>query len=89
MNPLRWKREHLIAWVLFCVVGAMVGLLFAWLQDPFYGICQSSFSGEWANCARVFLEWLPHPMLYWPMVAFGVLIPGVTFYAVQLLRTSN
>jgi cell division protein FtsX len=89
MNPLRWKREHLVAGILFCVVGAMIGMLVAWFQSPFYQLCHTSISGEWANCTRVFLEWSPHWPLYWPMVLFGVLIPGMTFYAVQLLRNSN
>jgi hypothetical protein len=86
MNPLRWKREHVVAWILVCVVGALIGLLFAWLQDPFYQLCHTSISGQWANCSRVFLGWLAHVTLYWPMVTFGVLIPGVAFYAFQLAR---
>ena len=25
MNPLDWRREHLFAWILFCLVGALIG----------------------------------------------------------------
>ena len=28
MNPLRWKTEHQLAWVVICLLGAIVGMLF-------------------------------------------------------------
>jgi hypothetical protein len=80
MNPLRWRREHLVAWALFCMVGAMIGLLVAWFTSPFYTLCSHTLS---SRC--VLFMWLPFVELYWPMVLFGVLIPGLTFYAVRLL----
>jgi hypothetical protein len=86
MNPLNWKREHQIAWIVICLVGAIVGLLAAWFQSPFYQLCHDSISGEWANCTRVLLEWLPHTSLYWPLPMFGALIAGLTFYAGHLFR---
>lgn len=86
-NPLSWKREHLAAWLSLCAAGGMVGLLFAWLDSPFHTMCSHSVSGEWANCTRAFLGWLPYFQLYWSMVGFGVLIPGLAAYAYQLLRT--
>jgi hypothetical protein len=85
MNPLRWKREHQVAWFVICLIGAIVGLLFAWFQSPFYYISRASLSGEWANSTRVFLNWLPYVELYWPWPMFGAIIPGLAFYAFQLL----
>jgi hypothetical protein len=89
MNPLRWKREHQLAWVVICMIGAIIGLLFAWFQDPFYQLCHTSLSGQWANCTRVFFEWLPNVGLYWPLPMFGALITGLTFYAVRLLTVGD
>ena len=86
MNPLSWKSKHLSAWALFSVVGALCGLAFAWLDSPWHALCRSSFSGEWANCARVLTLYLQYPSAYWPMMLYGALIPGVTFYAFQLAR---
>jgi hypothetical protein len=57
MNPLNWKREHQIAWIVICLGGAIVGLLAAWFQSPFYQLCHDSISGEWANCTRVRSVW--------------------------------
>jgi hypothetical protein len=89
MNPLGWKRERFVAWIVLCFVGGMIGLLFAWFGDPFYQICMAGIAREFANCTLVFLEWLPYPSVYWPKVVFGVLVPGIAFYAVQLFRTSD
>ena len=89
MNPFHWRREHQPACIMFCVIGAIIGLLFAWFQDPFYQLCHTSISGQWANCTRVFFKWLPNLALYWPLPMFGALIAGLTFYAVRLLRVAN
>ncbi len=85
MNPLRWKLEHRVAWLLICLIGAMFGVIFAWFQSPFYQISRSSLSGEWANSARVFLIWLPNVGLYWPWPILGATIPGLGFYVFELL----
>jgi hypothetical protein len=55
MNPLWWTLEHQVAWFLICLIGAILGLLFAWFQSPFYQISRSSLSGEWSNSTYVFL----------------------------------
>jgi len=89
MNPFHWRREHQLAWIVFCLIGCTLGLLFAWLQDPFYQLCHVSLSGQWANCTRVFFEWLPNVALYWPWPALGTILAGLSFYAAQLLRISN
>ena len=86
MNPLKWTPEHKFAWVIFCVIGGLLGLLFAWLQDPFYAVCHTSISGEGSNCTRMLFTWLPNVALYWPLPVFGALIAGLTFYALRLLQ---
>ena len=87
MNPLSWKRNHLVAGVLFCLAGALCGLGFAWLDSPFHSLCRGSISGDWANCTYALSLWLGYPSVYWPMMVYGALIPGVVFYAVQLARS--
>ena len=89
MNPLSWNRKHFAAWLLFCIAGAFCGLGFAWLDSPFHALCSHSVSGEWANCTHVFGLWLGYPSVYWPMMLYGALIPGVVFYAIQLARTRD
>jgi hypothetical protein len=86
INPLSWKRNHLAALLAFCVAGALGGLAFSWFDSPFYALCRSSISGEWSNCARVLLLWLPYPEAYWPMMVYGALVPGLIFYGLQLAR---
>jgi hypothetical protein len=86
MNPLSWKRTQLFAWALFCVAGALCGLGFAWLDSPFHALCRGSISGEWANCTRVLGMWLQYPSVYWPMMLYGALAPGLIFYGVQIAR---
>jgi hypothetical protein len=87
MNPLLWKREHQVAGVDVCLIGAAAGLLFAWLDSPMHKMAAASLSGEWANPTRVFLEWLPYYQLYWPWPALGALVAGLGFYALKLGRT--
>jgi hypothetical protein len=86
MNPFTWDRRHLAAWLAFCVAGALCGLGFAWLESPFRAICSGAISGEWANCSQIFLMWLQYPSAYWPMMLYGALVTGVTYYGVQLAR---
>jgi hypothetical protein len=66
MDPFRWKREHQLACIVICLIEATLWLPFTWIQYLFYYLCHSSVSGEWANCSRVFLMWLPNTTLYWP-----------------------
>lgn len=77
MNPLHWDRENLVGWIVFCEIGALIGLLY-----PLYQLCNPSQFGQWTVCTRDFLEWIAHPALYWARPIFGALIAGSTFYMV-------
>jgi len=88
MNPLDWKREHKVAGIAFCAVGAIAGILLAWLDSPIREFSSHYVSGEWANSTKFFLQWLAHVELYWPWPAIGGCTVGLAFYAVQLTRHS-
>jgi membrane protease YdiL (CAAX protease family) len=79
-NPLRWKREHQIAWAIVCAFGAVAGLLLGFIHSPFFLTSQPS---------QGFAVWLSSPQSYWPWPLFGVLISELIFYAAQLLRKEN
>jgi hypothetical protein len=79
MNPLHWKREHQIAWVVISAFGAVVGPLLGFIHSPLF--MQQTWRG--------FVVWLSFPESYWPWPLFCFLITALTFYAVQLLRSSN
>jgi hypothetical protein len=55
MNPFRWKAEHRVAWLVFILLGFLVGLWCAWLEDPFHYLAQESISGAFANKAHIFM----------------------------------
>lgn len=86
MNPLTWRLELQIAGAMCCVVGAMAGVFFAWMESPFRRIANSNISGEWSNSSTVFLQWLSYPHLYWVWPFFGGLIAALAFYAFMLTR---
>jgi hypothetical protein len=88
MNPLRWRSEQLLAGAIFCILGAIGGIFFAWMQSAFHSMAVSNLSGEWADYSGVFLLWLRHAH-YWPWPTMGALVAGLTFYAIRLLSTSN
>jgi hypothetical protein len=83
MNPLQWKREHQLAWILVGVLGGMVGLLFAWVESPAHRVA-ASLPG--LNQANAFLIWLPRIGSYWHWPAFGIAIAALAFYVVMLFR---
>jgi H+/Cl- antiporter ClcA len=68
------SREHKIAWVVTCVLGAVIGL--------FYGYASSPFTESGAH----FLAYLQNPILYWHWLLFGTVIAGLAFYAWELIR---
>jgi hypothetical protein len=80
MNSARWRRENLVAWIVFCVIcviGAVIGLLY-----PLYELCNPSAFGQWTACSQEFLELLASPELYWARPTFGALLAGATYYLV-------
>ena len=87
MNPLDWKRQHQLAGIAFCAVGAIAGIFLAWMDSPFRRLSSHSVSGEWANVTNVFLLWLSHVGLYWPWPLMGACAAGLAFFGVQLTST--
>lgn len=86
MNPLRWSTERKLAGLLFCALGALGGIFFAWLDSPLRALSSHSVSGEWADYTDVFLVWLSHWHSYWPWLTFGTTAAAIGFYAVELSR---
>jgi hypothetical protein len=80
MNPLLWKREHQHALIIISLFGTIAGVLLGFIHSPYFAIF-----GTW----QAFASWLSNPASYWPWPLFGFIITGVTFYGVQLLRSSN
>ena len=79
MNPLAWKRQHQLAWLVIVLMGAFIGLLLGWLWSPF-----SHVQGTQVGVA--FAVWLEYPGAYWPWLFLGMSIAALAFYAVQLCR---
>ena len=89
LNPLRWSREHQVAGVLICLIGAFAGTFFAWMESPIRRLSLSNISGEWSDYTGVFLMWLQHGHLYWLWAVLGAAIAGLAFYVVRLLMPSD
>jgi hypothetical protein len=58
MNLLDWNRQHQVAGIAFCAIGAIVGNFFAWMDSPFRQLSSHSISEVWADTTGVFLLWL-------------------------------
>ncbi len=87
MNPASWTREHQIAGLLFATAGALAGVVWAWLDSPFYRICKSP--GGFADCPNMLLVWLGHPSQYWVLGASGALVPFLILWGFQLMRSDS
>lgn len=86
MNPLNWTRQHQVAGIAFCAVGAIAGVFFAWMDTPLRQMSSHSISGEWADPTGVFLIWLSHVRLYWPWPLMGACAAGLAFYGLLLIK---
>jgi len=78
LNPLHWKRSHLVAWAGVALTGAAVGMVLGWLCSPFSH-----------GPSALFAVWLHYPMAYWPWLGFGAAIAGLSFYSANLLTGSR
>jgi hypothetical protein len=78
LNPLTWKRRHLVTWAVLILLGAAGGLLFGWVLSPF-----SRLPG--ADTGTLFIAWLQYPMAAWPYMAAGAVTAGLAYYAADLL----
>jgi hypothetical protein len=77
MNPLDWNRQHQVAGIAFCAIGAIVGIFFAWTDTPFRQLSSHSISGVWADTTGVFLLWLSHVDLYWAVASYRRMRRGI------------
>jgi hypothetical protein len=78
LNPLNWKKRHLVIWAATTAVGGLAGLIFGWLASPF-----SRSQGP--NTAAMFFTWLHYPTAYLPWAAVGAVIAGLAYYSADLL----
>jgi hypothetical protein len=78
INLLRWRREHQVALIVACVLGAAVAML--------YGFSHSQFGMPGAGMGVHFLFWLQHPEFYWHWALSGSIIAGLALYLVRLLK---
>lgn len=79
MNPLLWKREHQLAWIVACMIGAVAGLTYAFSRIALN-------DSEGFTPASFFIIWLQHPTWYWYWALMGAVIAGLAFYLHRLLK---
>jgi len=77
LNPLTWKRQHLVIWAILIAIGAAAGLVFGWFVSP--------LSRAGAGSATLFAAWLHYPVAYWPYMAAGAVTAGLAYYSADLL----
>ena len=82
LNPLHWKRRHLVTWAVLVAFGGVGGLIFGWFLSPFSKLKN-------ADTATAVLAWLHYPASYWPYVAAGALTAGLAYYSADLLTGSR
>jgi hypothetical protein len=76
LNPLTWKKRHLIACAALMFAGAVAGFLFGWFITP---LSRSQ------NAETFFVAWLHYPGAYWPYMAAGAITAGLAYYSADLL----
>lgn len=82
MNPLNWKKEHLITWAALIIAGGAAGVIFGWLESP-------SSRGQSDNTGAMLLVYLPYPASYWPWAATGAVLAGLAYYSADLLTDAR
>ena len=78
LNPLVWKRRHLVTWAALIFLGGALGLAFAWVVSPFSHVPQG-------DAPVMFVAWLHYPLAYWPFLVVGAVTAGLAYYAADLL----
>jgi predicted branched-subunit amino acid permease len=80
MNPFRWTLTHQIAWLVVSLVGALLGVMLAFIHSDGF---------ELAGPSQPLQPWLAHPESYegWALACF--FITAMLFYGAQLFRQSN
>jgi len=84
MNPFRWPPEHLLAWLMTCLLGAVVGLCFGFTVS-----LNLEHSTETRAVGTWLLVWLQIPEMHWPWPIFGGTIGGLAFYVMRLWRIAD
>ena len=69
--------------------GALLGVLFAWMQSSFHHLTQINVSGPWANYTQTFLFWLPEISLWWPWALIGALAMATSTIRFGVKDTGN
>ena len=80
LNPLHWKRRHLVTWAALMALGGVGGLLLGWFLSPF---------SKLKTPDAAILAWLHYPASYWPYVAAGAVTAGLAYYSADLLTGSR
>jgi hypothetical protein len=90
MNPLTWKREHQLAFLLAIALGALLGLLVGIneVSGPHsfrWGAlwCERTARGANANCTYLLTG---YGLLVFTWVITGALVAATMIYIRQLLR---
>jgi hypothetical protein len=78
LNPLTWKRRHLVTWAVLVILGGAVGMVFGWVVSPFSRVQQG-------DVQTMLVAWLHYPGAYCPYVAAGAITAGLGHYAADLL----
>ena len=86
MNPLRWRREHQLAWVLTTVLAALIGL-----------IIRATISGDTLSVALVIYmtsHYLSGDFSILGLdivqgITLGAIIGATMFYICMLVRAGN
>jgi hypothetical protein len=86
MNPLHWRREYQVAWVAFCILGAMAGLFFAWTESGVRAMVNYTVEG---NPSLMLFLWFLRPSRYWQWPLVGVIFFGLGFYAAMLIKVQK
>jgi hypothetical protein len=78
LNPLTWKRRHLVTWAFLVLLGGAVGMVFGWVVSPFSRV-------QPGDVQVMLVGWLHYPEAYWPYVVAGAVTFGLAYYAADLL----